>query len=44
MPVAFIQEFAATDDDRSTANYDMIVKQIMPEDDWPKGLIFHTAG
>lgn len=44
MPVAFIQEFAATDDDRSTANYDMIVKQVMPENDWPKGLIFHTAG
>jgi len=44
MPVAFIQEFAATDDDRSTANYDMVVKQVMPEKDWPQGLLFHTAG
>jgi hypothetical protein len=44
MPVAFIQEFAATDDDRSTTNYDTIMKQIMPENDWPQGMIFHTAG
>jgi len=44
VPVAFMQEFAATDDDRSTTNYDAIVKQVMPESDWPKGMIFHTAG
>jgi hypothetical protein len=44
MPVAFVQEFAATGDDRSTTNYDAVAARVMPEGDWPTGMIFHTAG
>ena len=44
MAVAFMQEFPATGDDRTTTNYDAISARIDPENDWPKGMLFHTAG
>lgn len=44
MAVAYVQEFSVTDDDRSTTNYDAVAKRVDPEGDWPKGMIFHTAG
>ena len=44
MAVAFVQEFPATGDDRSTTNYDAIAARIDPENDRPKGMIVHTAG
>jgi hypothetical protein len=44
MPVAFVQEFAIRDDDRSTTNYDAITAQLNVQQDWPEGCIFHTAG
>ena len=44
MPVAFVQEFAIRDDDRSTTNYDAVSERLNPDANWPEGLIFHTAG
>jgi len=44
MAVAYVQEFPATGDDRSTTNYDAISERINPEADRPKGMIVHTAG
>ena len=42
MAVAFIQEFAGTDD-TSTTNYDAIAAKIK-EGPWPEGCLAHTAG
>ena len=43
MAIAMVQEFDAGDD-RSTANYDRISRDLNPEGDKPAGLIVHTAG
>ena len=43
MPVAFVQEFPMTDD-RSTTNYDAVSERLDSQDEWPTGLICHTAG
>jgi hypothetical protein len=43
MPIAFIQEFAASDD-RTTTNYDAVMKKLNVEGDRPAGMIIHTAG
>ena len=42
MPVAFLQEFAATGD-TSTTNYDAIAAKIAAGP-WPEGNLIHTAG
>ena len=42
MAVAFMQEFAPTDD-TSTTNYDAIAAKIN-EGPWPEGCLVHTAG
>ena len=42
MPVAFVQEFDASD--RSTSNYDAIAEQLNAQVDPPDGVIIHTAG
>jgi hypothetical protein len=42
MAIAFMQEFAATDD-TSTTNYDAIAAKISAGP-WPEGNIIHTAG
>ena len=42
MPVAFLQEFAATGD-TSTTNYDAIAAKIA-DGPWPEGNLVHTAG
>ena len=44
MPVAFVQEFAIRNGDRSTTNYDAISAQVNVREDWPEGCVFHTAG
>lgn len=44
MPIAFIQEFAISDDDRSTANYDAINERLDLDNNPADGLIVHTAG
>jgi hypothetical protein len=41
---AFIQEFNASGDDRSTANYDAVSARIDIASSPPAGLIVHTAG
>jgi hypothetical protein len=43
MPIAYVQEFPATDD-RTTVNYDSIKEKLNVEGDPPDGLIIHTAG
>ena len=43
MPIAYVQEFDASDD-RSTTNYDSIKEKLNVEGDRPEGLIIHTAG
>ena len=42
MPVAFLQEFAATGD-TTTTNYDTIAAKIAAGP-WPEGNLIHTAG
>ena len=42
MAVAFMQEFAGTDD-TSTTNYDAVGARIS-EKPWPEGCLIHTAG
>ncbi len=44
MPIAFVQEFAIRDGDRSTVNYDAITDRLGVRDNWPEGAICHTAG
>jgi len=44
MAVAFIQEFKAQGDDRSTTNYDAVNERLNVRDNPPPGGIFHTAG
>jgi hypothetical protein len=44
VPIAFIQEFAISDDDRSTANYDAINERLDLDNNPADGLIVHTAG
>ena len=43
MPIAYIQEFAASDD-RTTTNYDAVKERLNVEADPPDGMIIHTAG
>ena len=42
MPIAFMQEFAGTDD-TSTTNYDSIAAEL-EKAGWPEGALVHTAG
>jgi hypothetical protein len=44
MAVAFIQEFAINDDDRSTTNYDAVSERLDLDNNPADGLIVHTAG
>jgi hypothetical protein len=44
MAVAYIQEFALVEGDRSTTNYDAVKERLNIEQDPPAGLIVHTAG
>jgi hypothetical protein len=44
VPIAFIQEFAISDDDRSTTNYDAINERLDLDNNPADGLIVHTAG
>lgn len=44
MPVAWLQEFKLTGDDRTTTNYDAVVAQLDLDANPPDGLIVHTAG
>ena len=44
MAYAFIQEFKADGDDRSTTNYDAVVERVGTASNPPEGLIVHTAG
>jgi hypothetical protein len=44
MAIMQIQEFAADEDDRSTANYDSVSGRLGLDSDPPDGLIVHTAG
>jgi hypothetical protein len=41
---AFIQEFDASGDDRSTTNYDAVTERVGTAVNPPEGLIVHTAG
>jgi hypothetical protein len=43
MPIAYVQEFEATDD-RTTTNYDAVKEKLNVEQDPPDGMIIHTAG
>lgn len=43
MAVAFIQEFAITDD-RGTANYDKVNERLAENQPAPEGLLIHFAG
>lgn len=44
MPIALVQEFKITDDDRTTSNYDHVMQALGLDDAPPPGLIVHTAG
>ena len=44
MAYAFIQEFDASGDDRSTTNYDAVAERVGAAANPPEGLIVHTAG
>ena len=44
MAYAFIQEFDADGDDRSTTNYDAVAERVGAAANAPEGLIVHTAG
>ena len=44
MAYAFIQEFKADGEDRSTTNYDAVVERVGTAANPPDGLIVHTAG
>ena len=44
MAHAFIQEFKAIGDDRTTTNYDAVTERIGIANDPPAGLVVHTAG
>ena len=44
MATALVQEFKITDDDRTTTNYDNLMKTLDLDDAPPPGLIVHTAG
>jgi hypothetical protein len=43
MPIAYIQEFPATED-TSTTTYDAVKAKLNVEADRPDGMIIHTAG
>jgi hypothetical protein len=43
MPIAYVQEFDASDD-RTTKNYDAVKERLNVEGDRPDGMIIHTAG
>jgi hypothetical protein len=43
MAIAYVQEFAITDGDTSTTNYDAVAAALNLEDA-PDGLLIHTAG
>jgi hypothetical protein len=43
MPIAYVQEFDASED-RSTTNYDAVKERLNVEGDRPDGMIIHTAG
>jgi len=43
MPIAYVQEFEATED-RTTTNYDAVKEKLNVEQDPPDGMIIHTAG
>ena len=43
MPIAYIQEFDATED-RTTTGYDAVKEKLNVEADRPDGMIIHTAG
>ena len=44
MAYAFMQEFKASGDDRSTTNYAAVTERINAASNAPDGLIVHTAG
>lgn len=44
MATALVQEFKIIDDDRTTTNYDHIIRTLDLDDTPPKGLIVQAAG